>query len=45
MMAGEIGAGEYSYNGVKKTVGYAPVKSTGWSIGVSMETKEIMDRY
>ncbi|MBU3089165.1 methyl-accepting chemotaxis protein [Clostridium gasigenes] len=42
MIAGEIGIGEYSYNGVKKTVGYAPVESTGWSIGVAMETDEIM---
>ncbi|MBU3108022.1 methyl-accepting chemotaxis protein [Clostridium gasigenes] len=43
MMAGEVGAGEYSYKGIKKTVGYAPVEGTGWSIGVDTDTEEVME--
>lgn len=42
MIAGEIGAGEYEYKGKYKYVGYAPIKSTGWSIAIAVETKEIL---
>ena len=35
MMDGETGAGEYIYNGIRKYMGFAPVKSTGWSIAVT----------
>ena len=42
MVAGESGAGEYSYNGKYKYVGYAPIKSTGWSVAIAIESKEIL---
>lgn len=35
MIGGEEGTGYYFYNGEKKLVSYKPVKSTGWSIGMS----------
>jgi len=42
MINGESGTGEYSYNGASKIIGYAPVKSTGWSIGVVVEKEELL---
>ncbi|MBZ4663654.1 MAG: methyl-accepting chemotaxis protein [Caloramator sp.] len=42
MIAGEKGAGEYIYQGVRKYVGYAPIKSTNWSVGIMIEKKEIL---
>jgi diguanylate cyclase (GGDEF)-like protein/PAS domain S-box-containing protein len=35
MAAGKTGTGEYVYNGVKKYVGYAPIKGTDWSFGIT----------
>ena len=35
--AGETGIGDYTYNGVKKTVAYAPIENTdGWSILIAV---------
>lgn len=42
MGAGETGIGEYTYNGLEKYVGYAPVKGTGWSVGVIITKEEIL---
>jgi methyl-accepting chemotaxis protein len=42
MINGDSGVGEYSYNRVGKIIGYAPVKSTGWSIGVVVEKGELL---
>ncbi|SHJ15537.1 methyl-accepting chemotaxis sensory transducer with Cache sensor [Clostridium cavendishii DSM 21758] len=42
MIAGETGSGEYNYSGKSKYVGYAPIKSTGWSIAIAIETNEIL---
>lgn len=42
MGAGETGIGEYTYNGVDKYVGYAPVKGTEWSVGVIVVKNEIL---
>lgn len=42
MVAGETGAGEYSYNNKSKYVGYAPIKSTNWSMAIAIETDEIL---
>lgn len=42
MGAGETGIGQYSYGGVNKYMGYAPVKGTEWSVGVIMEKGEIL---
>jgi len=40
MIAGEKGAGEYTYYGVKKYMGYCPIGSTGWSIAVTAPKTE-----
>ncbi|WP_251861479.1 methyl-accepting chemotaxis protein [Clostridium sp. Marseille-Q2269] len=42
MVLAESGAGDYSYKGKDKYIGYAPVKSTGWSIGIVINTDEIL---
>ncbi len=42
MVAGEIGAQEYLFRGVKKIAGFAPVSATGWSICVTQDYKEAM---
>jgi methyl-accepting chemotaxis protein len=42
MKNGESGAADYSYYGVKKIAGYAPVGSTGWSIAVSGEYRDLL---
>ena len=43
MVNGEDGVGTYTYNGKKKTVSYAPVGDTGWSIGITVEYDDILD--
>ena len=40
MVKGEAGVAVYEYNGVEKMVGYAPVKSAGWSLAVSLPVAE-----
>lgn len=42
MVAGEKGVGNYTYNKVNKYMGYAPVKGTGWSFAVVMNTDELI---
>ena len=43
MRNGETGQGSYSLDGVKKSVGYAPVPGTdGWSIAVNAYTSDFM---
>jgi methyl-accepting chemotaxis protein len=42
MVAGEKGVGNYTYNKVNKYMGYAPVKGTGWSFAVVMNTDELL---
>jgi methyl-accepting chemotaxis protein len=42
MIALEKGAGEYSYKGTSKYIGYAPIKSTEWSIGIIMDKSEVL---
>jgi methyl-accepting chemotaxis protein len=42
MVDGEKGTGEYTYNGVSRYVAYAPLKSTGWSLAVAIEEKEVL---
>lgn len=44
MVAGESGAGEYTYKGESKYVAYAPIKDTGWSVAIAIETKEILNQ-
>ncbi|WP_143317707.1 methyl-accepting chemotaxis protein [Clostridium sp. HBUAS56017] len=42
MIKGGKGLGEYTYLGVKKYVGYAPVGDTNWSLGVTVTRTEIL---
>lgn len=42
MTEGNIGNGEYEYNGVKKILGYAPIEKYGWSIGLEINRSEIL---
>ncbi|MCJ7691568.1 MAG: Cache 3/Cache 2 fusion domain-containing protein, partial [Clostridiaceae bacterium] len=41
MISGEEGTGYYSYYGEKKLVSFKPVKSMGWSIGMSANYNEM----
>lgn len=42
MLNGETGANDYTYYGIKKIAGFAPVGSTGWSIAVSGEYSDLL---
>ncbi len=42
MMAGQAGVDRYVFKGVAKTGGFAPVKMTGWSIGLSLPDEEFL---
>ncbi|MFB6466387.1 methyl-accepting chemotaxis protein [Cytobacillus sp. Hz8] len=44
MKNGDMATGEYSDQGVKKFVGFAPVKSTGWSIGIAGNKDEFLGK-
>lgn len=43
MVEGKEGTGEYSYNGVVKYMGFAPVEGTNWSIAVTAPKAEVME--
>lgn len=42
MIKGEQGVGGYLYHGAEKTLVYAPVKSTTWSLAVTVNKSEIL---
>lgn len=42
MSAQKSGADKYSFSGVKKVAGYAPVGLTGWSVAVTQNYDELM---
>jgi len=42
MVAGEQGAEQYTYKGIKKVAGFAPVPLAGWSICVTQNYSELM---
>ncbi|MBU1193257.1 MAG: Cache 3/Cache 2 fusion domain-containing protein [Proteobacteria bacterium] len=42
MMAQKSGVEEYTFNGINKIAGFAPVPATGWSIGVTQDEAEFM---
>lgn len=42
MTEGKEGVGEYSYNGVTKYMGYAPVQGTRWSLAITAPKSQIM---
>jgi len=44
MTEGELGAGEYKYNGVVKYMGFAPVKGRGWSLAITAPKSEVMEK-
>jgi len=42
MLSGQAGVEHYEFEGIDKIAGYAPVKKTGWSIGVTQPSEEFM---
>lgn len=42
MIKGESGIGEYTYRGISKYMGYAPIKGTSWSIAITSEKSEVL---
>jgi methyl-accepting chemotaxis protein len=44
MVNGETGAGSYTYQNVKKHMGYAPIEGTDWSLGLTAPDNEIFDQ-
>ncbi|MDR3596127.1 methyl-accepting chemotaxis protein [Clostridium sp.] len=44
MIKGNRGTGEYTYNGVSRYIGYAPIKDTNWYIGVLVPKSEILSQ-
>ena len=41
MISGKSGIGTYKLGGKKKFLGYAPIESTGWSVGVTTEISDM----
>ena len=44
MTQGERGVGEYSYKGVTKYMGFAPVEGTNWSLAITAPKSEVMSQ-
>ena len=42
MLSREIGVGSYTFEGIEKIAGYAPVDLTGWSVGVTQPSSEFL---
>jgi len=42
MISGERGVDSYIYQGEAKTAGYAPVQTTGWSVGLTLPDREFL---
>lgn len=42
MIAGQSGVDHYVFQGTAKTAGYAPVKTTGWSVGLTIPDAEFL---
>ena len=42
MMAGQSGVDHYVFEGIPKTGGFAPIKATGWSVGLSLPDEEFL---
>ncbi|MCR4430318.1 MAG: cache domain-containing protein [Tepidanaerobacteraceae bacterium] len=42
MVAGKEGVGEYTYQGVTKYMGFAPVEGTNWSLAITAPKSEVM---
>jgi len=44
MIKGKPGTGEYSYQGISKYLGYAPIKGTNWIIGIAVPKNETLSQ-
>jgi len=42
MIVGKSGVDQYVFEGISKTAGYAPIKATGWSVGLTMPDNEYL---
>ena len=42
MIQGQNGTGSYMFNGARKYLGFAPIKSTGWSVGITAEESDMI---
>ncbi len=42
MTAGENGVDEYMYQGISKTIGFAPVAAPGWSVAITLPRSEYL---
>jgi methyl-accepting chemotaxis protein len=42
MIEKENGSGIYSYDGIEKMIGYAPINQTNWSIGITAPLNEVL---
>ncbi|WP_297201526.1 methyl-accepting chemotaxis protein [Thermanaeromonas sp.] len=44
MARGEEGVGRYTFQGQEKYVGFAPIKTTGWSVGINVPNDEVLEK-
>lgn len=42
MLGGEVGSGRYVYDGIDKTVAFAPVEGNSWIVIMGIQTEEIL---
>jgi methyl-accepting chemotaxis protein len=42
MISKQTGAEEYVFKGIEKVAGFAPVETTGWSVGVTQDKSELL---
>lgn len=42
MIKGVNGTGSYVYGGEKKFLGFAPIESTGWAVGITVEESDML---
>lgn len=42
MLAGQTGVDRYVFNGIDKIAGFAPIPTTGWSVGLTLPVAEYM---
>lgn len=44
MLSESKGVSAYKYCEIQKTIAYAPIEFTGWTVGVSADTKELLEQ-
>lgn len=44
MIEGKEGVGEYTFNGITKYMGYAPIEGTDWSLSITASKSEVMSK-